>query len=436
MKRLIEKHQQGNNVFRTPAGKYVNDKDQPLYVLNTLGTDDESQWTYTDDNGNIYTPKKGPEKHQEEIKQGENTHPFINAMNQYIRQFKYELDPQNGQPLSGKYVIPGILLGGATMGGALAAPVTTATAMAGGWAGGKAIDTGMKFATGKTWAENMHNWTGLDKEAAEITNPGMWIGGGIGVKGLNLAKQRVLDSAYNNFTPLGYKDTKELPFFNHRQEVKDVLKEFFTPKRIDTSTSKYPKWYERAMEYIESNPDAKVGPMPLKNVVQYRDEAWRLATNQKPRLGLYKANGDGTYSYNMELIDKMEGGPKLRDIFVKPTSESEGVANDMFTTNGGFVGIKLGPHNVSQMGLYKGTQYADKPSFTMIDRWDLQPFKDSNRSFIPWITKMGTQYPKIFGRLKDIEVLKPLGGNPFILRQTFPKGTANIHLYPQLRLPK
>lgn len=72
----------------------------------------------------------------------------------------------------------------------------------------------------------------------------------------------------------------------------------------------------------------------------------------------------------------------------------------------------------------------------MTDRWDLQPFKDSNRSFIPWITKMGTRYPKIFGHLKNIEVLEPLGGNPFTLRQTFPEGTANIHLYPQLKLPK
>ena len=368
------------------------------------------------------------------IKEAEKVSAPVRAINNYVREYKYDMS--QGNVPKGKHSLPLLGLAATGIGSFLSAPITTTAAMAGGWAGGKTLDSGMKLATGKSWAENMYDWTGLDKEPAEVTNPGMWVGGGVGIKGLNLAKQRVLDSAYNNFTPLGYKDTDGLPFFNHRQEVKDMLKEFFTPKRIDTSTSKYPKWYERAMEYVKSNPDAKVGPMSLKNVVQYRDEAWRLATNQKPRLGLYKANGDGTYSYNMELIDKMEGGPKLRDIFIKPTSESEGVANDMFTTNGGFVGIKLGPHNVSQIGLYRGTQYAGKPSFSMTDRWDLQPFKDSNRSFIPWITKMGTRYPKIFGHLKNIEVLEPLGGNPFTLRQTFPEGTANIHLYPQLKLPK
>ena len=35
-----------------------------------------------------------------------------------------------------------------------------------------------------------------------------------------------------------------------------------------------------------------------------------------------------------------------------------------------------------------------------------------------------------------MEILKPLGGNPFTLKQTFPEGTARIHLYPELELPK
>ncbi|MBR3284521.1 MAG: hypothetical protein IKI60_04330, partial [Alloprevotella sp.] len=53
-------------------------------------------------------------------------------------------------------------------------------AVAGGYLGGKAVDTGMKIATGKTWAENVKERLGLHSNTlAEITNPGTWIGGGL-----------------------------------------------------------------------------------------------------------------------------------------------------------------------------------------------------------------------------------------------------------------
>ena len=63
------------------------------------------------------------------------------------------------------------------VGALTSAPVTFLATTAGGYAGSKAVDTGMQLATGKSWAENMSNWTGLDKEPAEITNPGLWVGG-------------------------------------------------------------------------------------------------------------------------------------------------------------------------------------------------------------------------------------------------------------------
>ena len=59
----------------------------------------------------------------------------------------------------------------------LANPVTSAAAIAGGTLGSKAVDTGMKFATGKTWAQNVHDMTGMNENLAEMTNPGMWAGG-------------------------------------------------------------------------------------------------------------------------------------------------------------------------------------------------------------------------------------------------------------------
>ena len=45
------------NVFRTSDGQYVNDKDQPLRVINNSLSDNPAMWTYQDELGKIYTPK-------------------------------------------------------------------------------------------------------------------------------------------------------------------------------------------------------------------------------------------------------------------------------------------------------------------------------------------------------------------------------------------
>ena len=59
-----------------------------------------------------------------------------------------------------------------------------------------------------------------------------------------------------------------------------------------------------------------------------------------------ESNGDGTYSYNMDLVKQMRGMGKDEpmEFFVKPTSENAGVLNDHITSNGGYMGIRFGPH--------------------------------------------------------------------------------------------
>ena len=99
----------------------------------------------------------------------------VNAVNQYVREFKYNM--QNGRAPRWYHTYPLAALGATTGAGLASAPVTTAATMAGGAVGGGAVDLGTKIATGKSWAENMHNLTGLDVEPAAMTNPGMWIGG-------------------------------------------------------------------------------------------------------------------------------------------------------------------------------------------------------------------------------------------------------------------
>ena len=74
-----------------------------------------------------------------------------------------------------------------TIGGGLALlsnPVTTGVALVGGLAGGRAVDKASQKLTGKTWAENVQKKLGLQTPTlAEFTNPGYFIGGGLGLKG-------------------------------------------------------------------------------------------------------------------------------------------------------------------------------------------------------------------------------------------------------------
>lgn len=66
----------------------------------------------------------------------------------------------------------------------LSNPVTTGAALVGGIVGGKAVDKASQRLTGKTWAENVQEKLGLQTPTlAEFTNPGYFIGGGLGLKG-------------------------------------------------------------------------------------------------------------------------------------------------------------------------------------------------------------------------------------------------------------
>ena len=251
--------------------------------------------------------------------------------------------------------------------------------------------------------------------------------------GIKVGKQRALDALYNNVTPLGYANDIRLPFMNHKQEMIDAAKEFFTPKRINTSTSIYPRWYKRAMNWADKNPSKNPFPMSdsFKDIVRYRDDAFRLATNQKPRRNLYLSNGDGTYRYNMQLVTS----PR-KSMLVQKLSPTKAVGIDPITGNGGFGTYTFDlPLNLRPYPNRPEILYAGKPGFTFTDTWDIQPFKDVSRTYSPLITKLGTKYPYIFGKLKNIEVLKTLGGNPFKLKHEVPSGVIHIGT-KQLNLPK
>jgi hypothetical protein len=76
---------------------------------------------------------------------------------------------------------------------------------------------------------------------------------------------------------------------------------------------------------------------------------------------------------------------------------------DSLTTNGGGVGLEEAAN---------GTW--------IVDKWDLQPFKDSYRTIWPWGTK---NLPFI----RNVEAVSFLDGNPFILRHPVPPQRVRLH---------
>jgi len=111
--------------------------------------------------------------------------------------------------------------------------------MAGGYIGNEAVNKGSEIITGKDWGENISELIGLAPEAANLTNPGMWFGANHGAYLIGKARA----AAYNNISPLGYRDT-ELSNgikLNKKAEIYNTLKEWASPRKIKPDLEN-PKW--------------------------------------------------------------------------------------------------------------------------------------------------------------------------------------------------
>lgn len=251
-------------------------------------------------------------------------------------------------------------------------------------------------------------------------------------------RQRLLDSAYQNITPLGYKGVSKLKASKGR-EILNTVTDAITGKGLNNEV---PKWKVKLFKAVENNPElAKDFNYPeyglnFKTFIDFRDEAWRLATNKNKYKGkLYKLNPNGTYSYDLDEVERIRAATgsapfKGGNIILKGnTPENVGIpitriANDPVTLNGGFVSVETIPERlISSNNQY----YLGAPSYTIRDVWDLQPFKDKYRSL------GGEKLHKLLSkskRLKNFEVLSALGGNPFVLEQKIPAGTSNMWIQP------
>lgn len=315
----------------------------------------------------------------------------------------------------------------------VSAPIASIATGLGGMAGGYAVNKASEAMTGRDFGTNVSMYTPLTPGMGEALNPG-YVAGGYG------AERRMLDALYNQVTPVSYGTPANSAFASKGKvaEIGLAMKDFFTPKIIRTSVDEIPAWRKR-IDLANTTPITKAETV-------FRDDAWRLAMKQKARTldingnphSLYVKNPDGTYSYDLDYVDKVRantGMPLLKREAPLPLVPNDGVykegvnkgwSRDFFTTNGGNIGVDFtlpkgwdtDPNRIHP------DQIILKEPFRIHDKWDLQFLKDERASFNPAFSRWLTRHPnKITNYVRNMDALEAVGGNPFMLDMQVPPNT-------------
>ena len=358
------------------------------------------------------------------------------------------------------------------------APIATMATMAGGAAGGYAVDKTSETLTGRDLGTNAAMYTPLTPGLVEIFNPGYYLVAGafpralagtdVAITALTgksrdwmkpLVNDYIGKAYYNNIRPSGYGNND--PFAKSRFEqlgdmAVDIMKPHFLRKGINNPNYR-PAWFK-------DKDNSTVFEV-------FRNDAHRLSMGLEPHKellpdgkmhSLYIKKSNGNYDVDWDYIRHIkqnysdtDGRAKLymptdfpTDMeYIAGTSPTNGrvVANDRITMNGGFGSYILNPNKVYETGpisnvFSKMPTHFSTGDVTFMDTWDVQPLIDE-RSFAPWLTKSLTRienknFPilsKAASSVKNIELVDALGGTPFIQESKLPE--QNIYWYaPKMTL--
>lgn len=388
----------GNRYTVHPSALNSSNLSVEIPNIEILGTDKRPK-VLTDDEQQIVNNQR-----QSEINEGENTHPVINAINQYAREFKYDL--KNNKVPSGKYTYPAVFVAGTGLGALFQAPTATIASGIGGTVGDLVWNQGTKAITGKSWEDKVHDWTGLDKNPAALTNPGAWIGSVYG--GVLPYKARI--SMYNNIIPAGYKQNLPIEGIkSKRDQIKNFITETINPFKWKIQKSPYYKTIiqnqENSQNHFMAGPDLTDGA-----ATEFRDMIYRKALKlpENKNGTIFVENSDGTLGVDMEKVNaiRKQFGSKEYDNIVPVAKNNRGQIDEVTDwATGADIITGVGGHTdaVINYGFDKYTKFPTKVIET--DTWDVQPFKDARRT----IWSKGSKY---IPGLKNFEVIKFFGGKP------------------------
>lgn len=299
----------------------------------------------------------------------------VRAINNYFRELNY--NTQNGIVPRWYHGYPLAMLATGLGQSVVTAPFATTASFIGGYTGGKAIDTGSKLTTGKSWAENVHNLTGLDIEPSEISNPGVWIGGFYVPKyGTNVVRRGVETAMRTSPMQNGLEtfiDNGKL-VLKDRNRVKAIGKYIFTGKATGN------KGYYNSLRYTHPEENYYGGfdwiPENLRGKNDVID-AFLYGKEIDPGFGLYKkAQGENfgihknyvgeNYSNKADKI-QVYGTYKTDPLYSKiKTTHSKGIDSEIETGNN--VGFDAAGHRQVYGFDKAGNQYTMEQ-----DIWKFKP---------------------------------------------------------------
>lgn len=304
--------------------------------------------------------------------------------------------------------------------------------------GGYAVNKASEALTGNDFGTNVAMHTPPTPDMGEMLNPG-YVAGGMG------AERRMLDALYNQVTPVSYSNVNQYSQLGAKSKLEELglaVKDFVTPKKIRTSVDDIPAWMQR-IDY-DSRPDLGFNIPAYKAQATFRDDAWRLAMGQKPRTisingkphSLYIKNQDGTYSYDLDYVNRVRINSGYRPLYKEslPLFTNDGTfheglnkgwTKDLFTTNGGNIGVDFTLHKGwdTDPNKFLHSDIILKRPFRIHDKWDLQFLKDEKASLIPAFSRWLTRHPnKVTNYIRNIDAVQAIGGNPFMLDMQVPTG--------------
>ena len=316
------------------------------------------------------------------VQKAEKVNPVSNEINQYVREFKYDLS--QGNIPKGKHLIPASLLAGTGAGAIVQTPlfVNLAT-IGGGLVTEKAVDKLSQWTTGNSAAQNLSNLTGLDVEPAQaITSTITGIPGGAwGWKSLRRGVETAMRTTLEE-NPLGsikqgiLSITKEDP-----KRALDISKYIFTGKRGKTFGS-----YNSFAKDINGDPgitspyggftDASAEPNDIIDAFLYRKPIDpKFGLKEVPQdFGIHKDYVFDKYNGKSKYIRTYETTPpsRFRRGSMNPTEISEpiGVEN----SNNSFTSIYKKQQYTPNVAGHKKIQSTSDDSYNIEQHWDIWKF--------------------------------------------------------------
>lgn len=182
-------------------------------------------------------------------------------------------------------------------------------------------------------------------------------------------------------------------YYGHTSEIKGAVKDMLKGCKADVSK---PKW--KIKDSYKDSYLPQYDEEVANNIGNtFRDAAWKKYLGVSDGSPYYVKNKNGTWSYNLDEIEKLTKNGLDFGGQLQPTGTSI-VSGDFLTSAGGNLSLKVEKVNQSAGGIGNMKRYVFR------DRWDLHPFSRDGGT-------ISKRVGRSIGLLKDHESVNEATGN-------------------------